>query len=160
VSVLVAEYPLGPALEFLRSVWRLNHAIEQRSARMEASLGISAQQRMVLRCIGAFPGISAGHLASVLHLDPGTVTASLKRLEAAGLLVRRRDPRDGRRVLLGLTDAGRALDCPTPETVESAVEALLAQTSVEATSTAVFVLSRLATHLESGTPARDTQAAR
>jgi hypothetical protein len=71
VSVSADDYPLGPALGFLRSVWRLNHAVELRSARMEATLGISAQQRMMLRCLGAFPGITAGRLATVLHLDPG-----------------------------------------------------------------------------------------
>jgi DNA-binding MarR family transcriptional regulator len=144
------DYPLGPALGFLRSVWRLNHAVELRSARMEATLGISAQQRMMLRCLGAFPGITAGRIATVLHLDPGTVTAMLKRLEAGGLLVRRRDPRDGRRVLVGLTEAGRALDRPTPETVESAVESLLAEIGPEAAAITASVLDRLSGMLESG----------
>ena len=35
---------------------------------MERSLGITAPQRLVLRCVGKFPGVSAGRLATLLHL--------------------------------------------------------------------------------------------
>lgn len=54
-------------------------------------------------------GLTVGELGSRLRLDSGTLTPLLKRLEAAGHVVRRRDPADERRVLVGLTDAGRAL---------------------------------------------------
>lgn len=66
--------------------------------------------------------MTAGQLASLLHVDPGTVSASLGRLEGKGLLERRRDPRDKRRTSLGLTAKGRALDHPAAGTVEDAVE--------------------------------------
>ena len=39
-------------------------------------------------------------------LDSGTLSPLLKRLEAAGLLTRRRDPADERSVLVRLTAAG------------------------------------------------------
>ncbi len=123
------EYPLGPGLDFLRRLWELNHALERLSGSMERRLGITAQQRLALRCVGKYPGISPGALAAVLSVDPGTVSATLRRLERKGLLQRRRDPRDARRVSLGLTEAGRALDRPMPNTVEDAVEKLLASTS-------------------------------
>lgn len=119
------EYPLGPALDFLRRLWELNHALERLSGSMERRLGITAQQRLALRCVGKYPGISPGTLAGVLSVDPGTVSATLRRLERKGLLERRRDPRDARRVSLGLTEAGRGLDRPMPNTVEGAVERLL-----------------------------------
>jgi len=120
-----ASYPLGPALEFLRHLSMLNHALERVSSRMDRELGITAQQRLILRCVGKFPGITAGQLATVLHLDPGSISAALKRLESKALLDRRKDPRDKRRVNLGLTAAGRALDRPTDHTVEHGVERLL-----------------------------------
>jgi DNA-binding MarR family transcriptional regulator len=44
-----------------------------------------------------------------LELDSGTLTPLLKRLEAAGYVARRRDPADERRVIVDLTEAGRAL---------------------------------------------------
>lgn len=49
-------------------------------------------------------------LGEMLHLDSGTLSPLLKRLEAAGRVVRTRDVDDERRVLVGLTDAGRALE--------------------------------------------------
>ncbi len=119
-------YPLGPALEFLAHIWALNHAIERVSTRTERVMGISAPQRLVLRCIGKFPGITAGRAARLLHIDPGTLSAVLRRLEGQKLVQRSKDPRDKRRILLGLTAKGRALDRPMPHTVEHAVERLLA----------------------------------
>jgi DNA-binding MarR family transcriptional regulator len=44
-----------------------------------------------------------------LHLDSGTLTPLLKRLEQSGLLRRERAADDERRVELRLTPAGRAL---------------------------------------------------
>ena len=50
-----------------------------------------------------------GALGERLRLDSGTLTPLLKRLESAGLVVRRRDASDERRVLIELTDEGWAL---------------------------------------------------
>jgi DNA-binding MarR family transcriptional regulator len=44
-----------------------------------------------------------------LHLDSGTLTPLLKRLEAAGLVSRQRDLVDERCVLVALTEAGAAM---------------------------------------------------
>ncbi|HRI67234.1 MAG TPA: MarR family transcriptional regulator [Polyangium sp.] len=136
--------PLTPALEFLEGVWRLNHALERASMRMEATLGITAQQRLIIRCVGKYPGMTSGQLATLLHLDPGTISTSLGRLERKGLLQRRQDHRDKRRVTLGLTAAGRALDKPMPGTIEHAVERLLMSANVEETAMARRMLDKLA----------------
>ncbi len=136
--------PLTPALEFLEGVWRLNHALELASMRMEATLGITAQQRLIIRCVGKYPGMTSGQLAVLLHLDPGTISTSLGRLERKGLLQRRQDHRDKRRVTLGLTSAGRELDKPMQGTVEDAVERLLASADAEETAIARRLLDKLA----------------
>lgn len=120
-----SEYPLGPELEFLQQLWAQNHALEKLSARMESTLGVTAQQRFLLRVVSRYPGIGAGQLARLLHVDPGTVSSALARLESKGLLERRRDPRDKRRAALSLTRAGRALDQPLEGTVEDAVASCL-----------------------------------
>lgn len=120
---------LGPALEFLRHLWQLNQALERVSARMQKRLGITAQQRLIVRCVGKQPGMAAGELARTLHLDPGTISAALKRLEGRRVLSRHRDPGDLRRATLELTEQGRKLARPARGTVEHAVERLLAETS-------------------------------
>ncbi|SCF07006.1 transcriptional regulator, MarR family [Micromonospora carbonacea] len=52
---------------------------------------------------------TVSELGAALRLDSGTLSPLLKRLEAAGVLVRSRSAADERRVEVRLTDAGRAL---------------------------------------------------
>lgn len=119
--------PLDEVLEFMRLVWGLNQGLERTSRTMEAQLGITGQQRMVVRLLGRFPGMTARQLADTLKLHPSTVSGLLKRLEKRGLVDRRLDERDRRRAFLGLTKAGRALDTDTPGTVEDAVRQALSE---------------------------------
>ncbi len=53
--------------------------------------------------------VSVGDLGARLHLDSGTLSPLLKRLGNLGLVDRRRDAADDRRVLISLTPAGHAL---------------------------------------------------
>jgi len=48
-------------------------------------------------------------LGECLHLDSGTLTPLLKRMELAGFVTRSRDPEDERRVLVALTPSGQSL---------------------------------------------------
>jgi DNA-binding MarR family transcriptional regulator len=50
---------------------------------------------------------SPGELASAERVQPQSLTRTLTALEATGLVIRQPDPRDGRRSLLTITDAGR-----------------------------------------------------
>jgi DNA-binding MarR family transcriptional regulator len=141
-----AEAPISVrgSLEFLQVLWRTSHALERRSRRMEKAIGLTAPQRQVVRFLGRFPGVTAGQLARALHVDPGTLSTSVRRLEGRGLVERRRDPADTRRVTLGLTGPGRALDVPGPGTVEAAADALLADVSPRDLAATVRVLDRFA----------------
>ncbi len=142
------QFPLGPAIEFLRCLWQVNHSLERRSNRMGKDLGLTAQQRLTLRCIGRFPGITAGQLANVLHIDAGTLSTSLRRLERRELIERRRDPTDARRVTLGLTRLGRQFDAPREGTVEAAADGLLSEIPPEALKTTAEVLARFSELLD------------
>lgn len=74
-----------------------------------APLGLTYPQYLVLLVLWEHDGVAVSRLGERLTLDSGTLTPLLKRLEAQGLLQRRRDPADERRVLLHLTATGRAL---------------------------------------------------
>jgi DNA-binding MarR family transcriptional regulator len=63
-------------------------------------------------------------LASALALDPGTLSPLLKRLEAAGLLTRRRVPGNERTLAITLTDEGRALRVAAERIPPAVVERL------------------------------------
>jgi MarR family transcriptional regulator, organic hydroperoxide resistance regulator len=132
----------------MRGLWQLNHALERVSRRMEVSLGVTAPQRMFIRCIGKYPGLTASQLAAQFHLDLGTVSAALTRLELKGLVRRRRSFRDRRRVALGLTEKGRTIDGTAVGTVEHAVDLLLDQSSAIDIGRASSMLEKLTTLLE------------
>jgi len=92
---------------------------------MQSKFGVTGPQRLVLRIVGTFPGLSAGDLARTLHVHPSTLTGILQRLEARGLLRRLTDPNDARRVQLEITAKGKRLTIPAVGTVESAIKRLM-----------------------------------
>ena len=53
--------------------------------------------------------VSIGELCDCLHLDVGTLSPLLKRMEEGNLITRRRDSADERRVLVTPTSHGRSL---------------------------------------------------
>ncbi len=72
-------------------------------------LGITYPQYLVLSSLWEEDGRTVGAIAGRLSLESSTITPLLKRLEAASLITRTRQADDERRVLVSLTDRGRAL---------------------------------------------------
>jgi DNA-binding MarR family transcriptional regulator len=72
-------------------------------------LGLTHPQYLVMLALWQHEPLSVRELSGLLQLDPGTLSPLLKRLEAAGLLRRERDPKDQRNLAVALTDTGRAL---------------------------------------------------
>lgn len=72
-------------------------------------LGLTYVQYLVMLVLWEHTPRSVGELGDALYLDSGTLTPLLKRMERAGLVSRRRDTEDERRVLIELTEGGRAL---------------------------------------------------
>jgi DNA-binding MarR family transcriptional regulator len=69
-------------------------------------LGITGGQASLLWAIRSKPGIGVRELAAAEGVSAPAMTAYVDRLEAAGLVARRRSERDRRRVELALTEAG------------------------------------------------------
>lgn len=74
-----------------------------------APLGLTYPQYLVLLLLWEHDDRTVNELGQALHLDSGTLTPLLKRMEGAALLARRRDSQDERRVRVLLTDKGREL---------------------------------------------------
>jgi DNA-binding MarR family transcriptional regulator len=72
-------------------------------------LGITYPQYLVLLVLWEHGDTTVKQLGSLLMLDSGTLSPLLKRLEAAGLVRRRRSTEDERSVVVGLTPAGDRL---------------------------------------------------
>lgn len=72
-------------------------------------LGITYPQYLVLSALWEEDGRTIGAIAERLSLESSTITPLVKRLEAASLVTRTRQADDERRVLVSLTDRGRAM---------------------------------------------------
>ena len=72
-------------------------------------LGVTGPQWRVLLALYRLPGIQQGQLAELLDVEPITTCRMVDRLEAAGLVERRRDPKDRRAWQLFMGDAALPL---------------------------------------------------
>ena len=84
-----------------------------------ARLGLTYAQFLVMAALWSEHGVSVGALGEKLALDTSTLTPLLKRLEAMGLVARRRSTEDERRVIVSLTDKGAALRSEASEIMAS-----------------------------------------
>jgi MarR family transcriptional regulator, organic hydroperoxide resistance regulator len=71
--------------------------------------GVRVGQNLVIDALTADDGLTPGELAQRLQVTTPTIVKMATRMEAAGLLTRRRDEKDARLVRLYLTDHGRSL---------------------------------------------------
>ncbi len=72
-------------------------------------MGLTHPQYLVMLALWEQAPLKVSTLAERLSLEPATLSPLLKRLEAAGLVTRDRDPRDDRALAVSLTPRGRRL---------------------------------------------------
>lgn len=95
--------PIESLAEALRpALLRVSRRLRQEAGK----LGLSAQDALLLGVIQKNPGIGVSDLADAEQTSRPTMSSHVKRLEAAGWLVRRADAADGRRAGLVVTAAG------------------------------------------------------
>jgi DNA-binding MarR family transcriptional regulator len=145
---------LPGVLQFMQLLWAVAHGLEKTSKRMSAELGVTGPQRLALRVVGLYPGVSAGALAAILHVHPSTLTGVLHRLVEQRLLQRVHDSFDRRRAVLRLTSRGARVNGVTRGTVEAAVADALVGVSARDRVATMRVLERLARRLEARRPSR------
>lgn len=150
VTSSTAAPPMDEVMDFLRLLWAVDQGLRSTSKSMETSMGLTGPQRLVVRLVGQYPGITAGELAEILHVHPSTLTGVMKRLQKRGVVERRSDPLDARKGLLFLTEEGRSLNVPSDGTVEAAVKRALSRLPKARLAGAQDVLTALAEELGVG----------
>lgn len=91
------------------SLYAASRAVTSAYTPLLAPLGLTYPQYLVMLVLWEGDGLSVKALGERLVLDSGTLTPLLKRLEAQGLVQRRRSTQDERVVELFLTAAGSNL---------------------------------------------------
>lgn len=104
---MTTPLPLDEQLCF--SLYAATIAINRTYKPMLDRMGITYPQFLVLLTLSeSDEGLTIGAIAERLALEPSTITPLAKRMEAAGLVVRLRNPDDERQVRVKLTETGRA----------------------------------------------------
>ena len=99
--------PLDQQLCF--SLYATSMAINRAYKPQMDALGITYPQYLVLHALWEEDARTIGAIAERLALESSTVTPLVKRMEAAGLMTRTRNPADERQVQVRLTEQGWAL---------------------------------------------------
>lgn len=136
-----------PTLDFLQTLWALDHNLQSHSKRMKSTAGVTSPQRLVLRILALQPKLGPSDLARVLHFHKSTITVIVRSLERAKLVRRVENPEDGRGYLLSLTPRGEAIAKKRTGTVESVVRAVLEKQPSNDIKAARKVLDALARSL-------------
>ena len=93
-------------VSLLGQVCRLEHA---RSHELLEGLGLYRGQHRILRALWGQDGLTQTELSEHSHVRPATMSTTIQRMEAAGLVERRHDAEDHRVSRVYLTKKGRAL---------------------------------------------------
>ena len=105
---------LAPSQMLCFSLYSAAHAMQAAYTPLLAPLGLTYPQYLLLSALASGTeqeqqGQSLGQIGTQLMLDSNTLTPMVKRMEAAGWVVRNRNRADERQVLVHLTKAGEAL---------------------------------------------------
>ncbi|WP_045048779.1 MarR family winged helix-turn-helix transcriptional regulator [Rouxiella chamberiensis] len=107
------------------ALYSANLALNKVYRKLLTQLDLTYPQYLVMLVLWQQDELMVSDIGEKLFLDSATLTPLLKRLEIAGLLVRRRAQIDERQVIISLTDAGRALHQQAigiPEAIACAAE--------------------------------------
>ena len=100
-----------PQMHAVTSLMRVQQLVLGRLDALLKPLGLTfaRYEALALLTFSSRGSLPLGRMGERLQVHPTSVTSIVDRLEAAGLVVRRRHPEDGRGVLAEITDAGRTL---------------------------------------------------
>jgi MarR family transcriptional regulator, organic hydroperoxide resistance regulator len=95
--------------------------VTRRYAELLTEVGLTYPQYATMLALwDAAAPLTVGEIGERLHLDSGTLTPVLKRLESAGHVARHRDDADERRVLVEVTPEGERLRAQVADVPERA----------------------------------------
>ncbi len=106
----LADEIVSKLLALLRHQHRVHH-------RLKREFGVSGRWLSVLHYLAAQGPHSVGEISRYLDLRDATTSSLLERMEREGLLQRERSSADNRRVVVSITERGRALAQHAPLTM-------------------------------------------
>jgi DNA-binding MarR family transcriptional regulator len=115
---------ISRSMDAVRAVVR---ALRINTRAIELEIGISLAQLFVLQQVAHRPATSLNDLAERTATHQSSVSVVVRRLVERGLVTRRADTTDKRRVQIALTPAGEKLLVGAPETIQIRLMTALGQ---------------------------------
>lgn len=112
-------------------------------------LGLHPGQEVLLLELHVRGPRTQGQLAAASGCEPPTITGSVRKLEAAGLVMRRPSPTDGRVTIVELSDQGQALMPALRQVWQDLAERTITGLSAASTGNLAAILTDLARNLSS-----------
>ena len=134
--------------EIVSALRRIVRAIELHSRRLIEECGLTGPQIVVLREAGRLGGASIGALARAVSLGQPTVSGILDRLEAQGLVRRKRSKQDRRAVFVSVTPKGARILAKTPSLLQDRFRSELAKLEPWERTQILALLQRLAAMMD------------
>jgi DNA-binding MarR family transcriptional regulator len=98
----------------LRSTWQaVSRMYNEEASKFDGSMAIG----FALLSIDKEDGTPSTYISNRMGMEPTSLTRTLKTLEEKGLITRKKNPEDGRGVLISLTDLGKEMRGKSKETV-------------------------------------------
>ena len=96
-------------VDIFRDLMRGRHLMYKKASSVAESSGVHAAELNVVDILGKFGPVSMGRLSNETFISPSNTTSTVKKLELAELVERRRSSMSDREVTVSLTARGRAL---------------------------------------------------
>jgi len=113
--------PVASERRVLAALRRIVHAIDLHSRRLLTECEITAPQLVCLHMLVEEGRLTSRELAGKVHVNPSTLVGILDRLEAKGLVSRKRDVDDRRAIFVELTAGGKKFVSRAPSPLQSAM---------------------------------------
>ncbi len=90
----------------LRATWQaVSRMYNEEASKFDGSMAIG----FALLSIDKEEGTPSSYISNRMGMEPTSLTRTLKTLEEKGLIIRKKNPNDGRGVLIYLTDFGKQM---------------------------------------------------
>lgn len=136
------------ALIALRQILRVT---EMNSRALASDVELTPSQLLILQIVGKMDEALPSAIAREASITQATVTNLIDKLEKRGMVTRRRDDRDKRRVLIDLTKLGSQILEKAPDLLQDRFETGFAGLEAWEQSFIIAALERVAVILEANT---------
>ena len=141
----------------LISLRRIQRRTELYARSLAQSADLSVSQLKVMQLLASHDAATPRELVRMTALSNASITSLIDKLEARGMVGRRKDPADRRKVVLALTETGRDVLKTAPNTLQDHFELLFSNLPEWERSMVVSALERVADIVDSRSEVTDSE---